>query len=245
MNLFSQLMRELAMWKQYPKDRFRWLFWKKTALDTAMFQVQDRNYPYFIHPYNRTWRNERAIEIPVVWEYVCNAKEPHTILEIGNVLSHYFDIRHCVIDKWEKCRYYGNVVNHDLLSWEPERLSWEPERQFQLIISISTIEHVGWDDKPKRPEAVVEAFAKIERLLSFGGTALVTVPIGQNPILDQWLCAGKLPFSEMFFLKRISQLNEWIEIGQETALKCSYGSPFPAANAVAFLFLHKNHNNVA
>lgn len=236
MNLFMRLFREFAVWTHYPKDRIRWIFWKKTALDAAEFQVRGRKYAYFIHPYNRTWRNERAVEIPIIWEYVREAK-PHTILEIGNVLSHYFDIRHRVIDKWEKCRYYGNVVNHDLLSWEP---GW----QFQLIVSISTIEHVGWDEKPSNPHAVADAFTKIERLLMSGGIAVITIPIGQNPVLDQRLCAGKLPISEAFFLKRTSQFNEWAEIDQETALTCSYGHPFPAANAVAFLILRRNHNNV-
>src|SRR5262245_37084813 len=49
---------------------------------------QSRRYPYFVHGYNSTWCNERAVEIPIVWAEVC-ARHPGRVLEVGNVLSHY------------------------------------------------------------------------------------------------------------------------------------------------------------
>src|SRR5262249_52539414 len=34
------------------------------------FTFQSARYPYFLHPYNLTWSNERAVEIPIAWAAV-------------------------------------------------------------------------------------------------------------------------------------------------------------------------------
>jgi len=53
------------------------------------------------------------------------------ILEVGNVLAHYFNVGHNVRDKYEK--YYG-VINEDVVMFKPA----EP---CDLVVSISTLEH--------------------------------------------------------------------------------------------------------
>lgn len=235
MKLSIRLKREFALWKQYPRDRVRWLLRRTSRLESVSFRFCGNDYPYFIHPYNHTWRNERAVEIPVVWDYLQQI-EPEDVLEIGNVLSHYFEIKHQVIDKWEKCIYYDNVVNHDILSWNPTR-------RFRVIVSISTIEHIGWDEEPRDPEIVFTVFSKLKAMLQPEGTAIITIPIGQNPILDQGLCNGRITVSQLFFLKRTSALNEWEETDRKTALMCRYGHPFPNTNALAFLIIHASREN--
>lgn len=45
------------------------------------------SYDYFIHPYNMTWRNERAVEIAICKEFV--AHQNGRGMEFGNVLAHY------------------------------------------------------------------------------------------------------------------------------------------------------------
>ena len=34
------------------------------------FRIQNNKYSYFYRKYNNTWNNERAVEIPIIWEIV-------------------------------------------------------------------------------------------------------------------------------------------------------------------------------
>ncbi len=71
------------------------------------FEFQGNTYKYFYHWYNTTWNNERAVEIPIVCKII-NENIEDNILEIGNVLSHYFNIEHDIVDKYEKA---DGVIN--------------------------------------------------------------------------------------------------------------------------------------
>jgi len=51
------------------------------------------------------------------------------------VLSHYFAVKHDIVDKYEIA---PSVVNEDLVNFKPGK-------KYDLIVSISTLEHVGWD----------------------------------------------------------------------------------------------------
>lgn len=101
-----------------------------------LFMFHNKSYRYFYHKYNTTWQNERAVEIPIVWDIV--KKRGGNVLEIGNVLPHYFTFQHDVVDKHEKGE---GVINEDVADL---RL----QNKYDLIVSISTIEHVGWDENP-------------------------------------------------------------------------------------------------
>src|SRR4030042_5946077 len=57
------------------------------------FSFNEKLLNYFYHPYNETWDNERAIEIPIALSFL-NENKNKEILEIGNVLSHYVPINH-------------------------------------------------------------------------------------------------------------------------------------------------------
>ena len=61
------------------------------------------------------------------------------IFEVGSVLSHYFPINHDVLDKYEKGH---GVINQDVVDFKPHN-------KYDLIVSISTLEHVGFDDNTK------------------------------------------------------------------------------------------------
>jgi hypothetical protein len=79
------------------------------------FTFNERQYCYFYHPYHETWRNERAVELPIIWEEV-EEHDAERILELGNVLSHYHYVHHDIVDKHEK----GDVVmNLDIIDFNP------------------------------------------------------------------------------------------------------------------------------
>ena len=86
------------------------------------------------------------------------------VLELGHVLSHYVDpsnygfASHTVVDKYETSAM-ANVHNVDIVDFESDAL-------FDLIVSVSTIEHIGWDESPRDPEKVLLALQCMQGLLS-------------------------------------------------------------------------------
>jgi hypothetical protein len=201
---------------------------KKTR-KSRVFLYQGRTYEYFYRAYQRTWRNERAVEIPVVWAVV----EEHSgknILEVGNVLAHYFDIDHTVLDKYEK---YPGVINEDVVEFKPSK-------PYDLIVSISTLEHVGWDetnDEPGDPLKFFTALENLRNILTADGEIVATWCVGFNPELDRILDEGRIPFYRACYLKRISRKNEWIESDWDEIRDLEYKfPPFPHPNGLVICY---------
>ena len=196
------------------KDIFRYCY-HKIFKSMHNFNFNGKNYRYFYHRYNTTWKNERTVEIPIIRE-IMNKKDPSTILEVGNVLSHYFPVTHDIVDKYEegKC-----IINCDMLEFQSSK-------KYNLIVSISTLEHVGWDeyifnkdvkwdknslDQTKIPHVI----EKMKTLLVNKGEIVVTLPVGYNKVLDKLLKENKIHFTEIYCLKRISNDNKFIEADWE------------------------------
>jgi hypothetical protein len=187
---------------------------------STTFMFKGETYNYFNHWYNTTWNDERAVEIPILCKYVSENNE-NNILEIGNVLKHYSNTNHDIVDKYEKGK---GVTNEDVVNFQTSK-------RYTLIVSISTLEHVGWDETPRNPEKIFKALNNLKNLLLPGGKLVVTIPIGHNPVLDKYLKDGKIKFTENYYLKRISKSNKWIELNSGfTNAKFNY--PFPAANVI-------------
>jgi len=222
---------------QHAFDYWLWLWkYRNCELARKSFQFGARKYRYFVHPYNHTWANERAVEIPVVHDLV-SQHDPGNVLEFGNVLSHYFfQPRHAVLDKYERS-LAKRVVNQDIVAYQPEK-------DYDLIVSISTVEHVGWDERPRQPDKVLAVFPKLQQMLAPGGRAVITLPVGYNPFLDQCLREKQLTAAEMICMKRVSATNEWAETDLDGACGHHYGRPFPSANAVIFLLLEDPRKKV-
>jgi hypothetical protein len=202
-------------------------FHYKIFKSSHIFTHNGENYKYWYHVHNTTWKNERAVEIPLVCKIMAEYKKLD-ILEVGNVLSHYFNIHHDVVDKYEKSE---GVINQDVVDFSPQK-------KYDLIISISTLEHVGWDENPREPQKIFKAMDNLKNCLAPGGKLVVTLPIGSNPKLDKYLETGEIKFTENYYLKRISQDNRWIEVNSGF-LGAEYGKPYNGAN-VLFLGIYKS-----
>ena len=177
--------------------------------------------PYFYHRYNVTWANERCVEVPVARAYLQQAQGD--VLEVGNVLAHYFPLRHTVLDKFERA---PGVVNEDIVNYAPGK-------KFGLILSISTFEHIGFDDEGEGGSGakIIQAIAACRRLLAPGGKLVLTVPLGYNPELDALIEREQLGSSRACFLKRVAS-REWREVPRMKAIGARFGSPFPFANVL-------------
>lgn len=189
------------------------------------FTFQKKKYKYFYHKANTTWRNERAIEVPIIWEMVKSSKG--SILEVGNVLSHYFSFKHDIVDKYEKAE---GVINEDIADFHATK-------KYNLIVSISTLEHVGWDENPVNheilgeSEKVLRTIDSLRGMLASNGKIVVTVPLGYNPYLDGLIKGGKLKFDKQFYMKRISK-ETWIETDWENVEEAKFEKGIPSANAL-------------
>ena len=146
---------------------------------------------YFDHPYNDTALNMRRIEIPIVRHHMrkmLRGRGPIRVLEVGNVLSNYQDIAWPVIDLHE-----DGCINEDITTYRPP----EP---VDLIVSISTVEHVCGD-----PNAVL---ANIRSCLAPGGLAVITIPPRYNKHIRRYLQKGILAYDRISAMRHAGQ-NQW------------------------------------
>ena len=96
---------------------------------------------------------------------------PSPLLEIGNVLSHYGVQGHTIVDRYEEGE---GVLNMDIEEWTPDA-------RFASVVSISTLEHIGWDDDERDPEKARRVLARIlNDLLAPGGHLFLAGPPGTS-----------------------------------------------------------------
>lgn len=194
---------------------------REKFLSEKKFKLGDVELDYTIHPHNFTWTNERTVEISIANHWIQQKRNRRT-LEVGNVTRHYFNTKHDVVDKYEKA---PGIINVDVVDFSPEN-------NYQFILSISTLEHVGWDRDKKEPEKIETAVAKLKKLLVPGGELLVTVPIGFNCFLDEFIENQTLGFDSYQFLKRVNGHNEWEEADWNDVKDSKYNQPYSNANAI-------------
>jgi hypothetical protein len=225
---FIPISYRVALRKAYYK-LLHWWQWLRVKDKSATFIFNGKTYSYFIHPYNTTWKNERAIEAPIIRDLLIQySGKP--VLEIGNVMSHYFPSNYTIVDKYEKGK---GVRNCDILDFLPPSPVQNP---YSLVISISTFEHIGFDEtkygQTKNEDNVMRAIEKTKTLLSEDGIFVMTVPLGFNPFLDEKIDKNLLGLSEMLFLKRITKDNKWVQVDYNEVKNIKYGYPFPCANGL-------------
>ena len=210
----------------------RELFWKpvRVALSPLVipfltertFEFKGQTLRCFYHRYNITWAAERGVEIPIARSYL-EARPGAKVLEVGNVLPHYYPCQYEVVDKFE---HGPRIINVDIVDYAP------PTR-YDLILSISTFEHIGFDDEASGSSGakILAALANCRRLLSERGLLVITVPTGYNPDLDQMIRDSSLGANAEHFLCRAGR-RQWRLGSKDEALKCRYRSPYPYANGL-------------
>lgn len=190
-------------------DAVKYIAYRNVKQRKEPFYFHGEAFPYYSHHHNWTYLNERTVELPIAFRYLEEYKEKK-ILKVGNVLSHYMAISHLVIDKFEKA---GGVVNVDIVNFAPAET-------FDLVISISTFEHIGYDenrfcnvkDVVGDHRQLLRAIEHTKQLLAPNGIFLLTVPLAYNPFLDNWICENRFGMSDVWFMKRVSRNNKWKQV---------------------------------
>ena len=208
-------------------DRLRFLY--RNSFISNAFQFEGETYAYFSHPYNQAWRNERTVEVPVV---LALAPRAGRILEIGNVLSHHyphFEAR-TIVDKYEVA---PGVTNCDV---------FDIKTRYDVIISISTLEHVGFDEcYPPDEHKIRRLFTFLRTLLKPGGVLVFSMPLGYNSLCDQMAMSGIC--SKEFYMKRISRKGQWKQVTRKELMGVKYGSPYDYGNYVMFGVIEKKRGS--
>jgi hypothetical protein len=208
-------LRRLAFRAAHPP--YKQLIALRLRLRRERFMVGGTSRPLFIHPYNETWQNERAVEVPLARAFL----DSEPALEVGNVLGHYGRRGHVVVDKYERAR---GVLNADVLDYAPAT-------RFARIAAISTLEHVGFDEEVRDLAKCRRAIEHLATLLAAGGRLWVSMPIGYNPGADAcWAPAAGL-FDEVTFLRRAGRF-DWREATWDEVREVPYDRPFPSGNAI-------------
>ena len=165
---------------------------KKTAINKGMdifLRSKDKNLPdlYGINI------DERVIEYP--WVFSNLSESPGKILDAGSALNHDFLLNRLPLSKADltimtlapekRCFWLKSIsyVFGDL------RVPFFAESTFDVVISVSTIEHIGLDntllytaDNSKNEwdsKGFVPAVIEFKRVVKKGGLCLITVPFGK------------------------------------------------------------------
>jgi cyclopropane fatty-acyl-phospholipid synthase-like methyltransferase len=82
----------------------------------------------------------------------------------------YYRHKHDVVDKLEK-----GCINEDIARYK----TW---KKYDLIISVSTLEHVGFDcGEYPNPNKIFVAIKNMKSMLKKDGLMFITIPVGYNP----------------------------------------------------------------
>jgi SAM-dependent methyltransferase len=193
----------------------------------GVFELDGQRYPYLYNRHKFTWLTERAVEVPVAQALV-DAHAADRVLEIGNVLSHYRPQQHVVVDKYEQA---PGVLNRDVLDLGGLD-------RFDLIVAISTLEHVGWDESPRDPAKAKRAIDVLRSLLAPDGLLAITVPVGYNPAFDAALSSGDVPLDRAVALRRAGG-TRWREVTPAAVWSVPYDFLLYRARAVLFGFIER------
>lgn len=204
------------------------VYFYKIFKNNRKFYFHNYSYKYYYHWYNNTWENERSIEVPLILKFLKDNPRKK-VLEVGNVLSHYFPTNHNIIDKYER----GPVVI------DQDVIKFNPKNKYDLIISISTLEHIGWDEKSSNPNKILKAISNLKRILKQNGQIIFTLPIGYNSFVDKLITNQKILFSKLFYFEKFSKKNDWRETKNDKIINRRYNYPFPGANAIVLGIINK------
>lgn len=102
---------------------------------------------------------------------------------------------------------------------------YKPDKKYDLIVSISTLEHVGFDDEVKDSSKIDRVIEHItSNLLNSGGTFLFTVLLGYNFDLDAKLQRNFFNLDGYAVYQKSFLTEQWYEVELGAVSTCVYGS---------------------
>lgn len=189
------------------------------------FRFAGREFPYFIHHHNcgfpGPFATERTVELALADAWLRRVP-PGRAIEIGAVTPYYWPGRlHRVVDPadpHEQVTDRCEMARVDLAG--------------ACVLSLSTLEHFGHGDYGL-PEDPTAFRAAINQLAKEPAAVFATIPVGYNPIADDWLFGDEYPAGmQIGFLLRDPERLCWREV-PAAAARVPYDGA--AADAVAVI----------
>ena len=147
------------------------------------FTRRGKEYACFYHAFNCGWppyTSERSVELALANAWLEDFR-PDEVIEIGAVTPYYWPHRvTSVVDPFDE---------HTLVSHRQSLFELTLDRP---VLSISTFEHIGKGDygSTEPDESSTLAFQKV---FTESPAFLITVPVGYNLRVDDWLFGSELP----------------------------------------------------
>lgn len=162
---------------------------------------------------------ERTIEVPIGIKWI-NGKS--NLIEIGAVLPYFCKTSHDVIDPSDG---RANI----------KKYLHEIDIVGKNVLSISTIEHIGLEEYGNTYSNSNGAAESIQRILKESSSCLISVPIGYNLKMDQWIKDNQEQLNIFTYRKMSHSPVLWKYNNQIIDLNAEYGKPFQYANLVVFI----------
>lgn len=172
---------------------------------------------YFDHPYNKTLTNERCVEVAVALRWIAKHAD---FVEVGAVMPYYGHRSHPCVDPFDPA---ANI----------RKRMEDVDLAGRSILSISSVEHIGTPDYGNTVINPAAAIIALKHLLNVSAECLITVPVGYNQNLDDWL-RDNLGRLHCFGYHKVGQ-QSWRYESEPAHLDYAYGHPFPFANYALFI----------
>lgn len=192
----------------------------------------------------------RLIEYPILFQYL--KRDSKEILDFGcaeDVLSLNLAIMGYKVTGLDFRQYpfeHKNLrfIKADILQWDP------PLEQFDTIVSISTIEHIGLSvyGDPKCKDGDMIAIRKLWSALRKGGDLIVTVPAGKSCLQRDMRIYDRKAIENLFpkvdtlrFFYKPDRYSMWEETTDDVISELVYDdyNAFSPALGVAFIVATK------
>ena len=198
----------------------------------------------------KTVFSERIIEYPILFQHL--NRNTYNILDFGcvedllpiHLASLGYHVTGMDFRQYPFTHKNFNFIQADILSWDP------PDEEFDAVISISTIEHVGlaaYGD-PVCSDGDKIAIEKLWRCLRKDGDLIITLPAGRPcvergmRIYDGQSIKELVPdIKIMRFFYKPDRYGEWQETTEEVISKLIYDNYYTIspAQGVAFIVSRK------
>jgi hypothetical protein len=173
---------------------------------------------YYNHPYNDTKNCERAVELPLGFNYLnWVTTQGRVACEIGAVTPYYQPAAHEVIDP------YDDHANKKAMV---EGCDFKGKD----VLSISTFEHFGFGDYGF-PVVQNQAIEQLRKIVDECLTCLITWPIGYNKGFDDQVRDSC--FSYFFYEKISDNPKTWRKTTDKGCFNYKYG---PRGNCIICVY---------
>jgi hypothetical protein len=189
------------------------------------FELNGKTYQYFYNDYNTTGRNERKVEVPVFMDEI-SKHQGQRILEVGNVISHYYPVTWDVVDLYEEA---PGVINQNISCYTT------PDK-YDFVFSVSTMEHTGYGNE------LIAGFDNIFNcLLKPGCEMFLSLPWAYNRDFEHRLLSGELGYARSYFMKQEpAGIFTQCTLGDLEGIK--YDKPYFAGNGFVLSYLKRSWN---